>query len=145
MKAAALWIRLAKGYGRMLKEVQRLPRHGLTLPQFDCLAQLLRHPGGMTPSALSRSMLVTAGNVTGIVARLETRGLVARRAHPVDRRARVLTLTPRGRRVAAAEVSRHERHLERLLSPLGAPERARVARGLDRIRTALETPLRRSA
>lgn len=136
--AAAVWVRLAKDYGLVLREVQRVPRGGLTLPQFDCLAQLLRHPGGMTPSALSRSLLVTAGNVTGIVARLEGRGLLARRPHPTDRRAFVLTLTPKGRKLALSEVVRHEQSLERLFETLGGPERTRLSASLDRLREALE-------
>lgn len=145
MKAAALWIRLAKGYGMVLREVSRGAR-SLTLPQFDCLAQLLRHPDGMTAGALSRSLLVTAGNVTGIVARLQARGLVRRARDPRDRRAAILTLTPAGRRVAQAEVARHERLLERVFSGLPLAERARLARSMDRLRHALEPrPLKRSA
>jgi len=76
-QAAALWIRLVKCSGLILQRVRRLPaRSGLTLAQFDVLAQLLRRPGGMTSGELSRALLVTQGNVTGLVARLARRRLL---------------------------------------------------------------------
>ncbi len=144
-EAAGLWIRLAKCYGLVLREVSR-PRDGLTLPQFDCLTQLLRHPEGLTAGALSRALLVTAGNLTGIVARLRTHGLVSRRPHPRDRRSALLFLTSRGRRLALAVVPRHERRLQRLFAGLAGGERLRLRASLDRLRETLEPrPLRRSA
>ena len=75
---------------------------GLTLPQFDVLAQLLRHDGPMTASELSQALLVTAGNVTGILDRLKSRALIRRTVNPVDRRVRYLSLTGRGRQNRAA-------------------------------------------
>ncbi len=144
-KAAGLWIRLAKCYGLVLREVSR-PQQGLTLPQFDCLAQLLRHPEGLTAGDLSRTLLVTAGNLTGIVARLQARGLVSRKPHHRDRRAAFLFLTPRGHRLALIEVAHHERRLERLFTGLPPAERLRLGTALDRLRETLEPrPLRRSA
>ena len=144
MKAAAIWIRLAKCYGLVLQRVRTLPdRSGLTLPQFDALAQLLRYPKGMTAGELSHALLVTAGNVTGIVARLRSRGLVVRETRPDDRRTAALRLTPAGRRLALAAVLRHERHLENVFSKMPGPERTRLRRSLDRLRGSLE--LRRNA
>lgn len=142
---AALWVRLAKCYGLVLRAVlrdQTRRRAAVTLPQFDVLAQLARHPEGMTPGALSRALLVTAGNVTGIVARLAARGFLRRGPHPIDRRARWLVLTPRGRRLVRKEVARHERALARILAGLAGPGRARVLASLGTLRDALE---RRSA
>jgi DNA-binding MarR family transcriptional regulator len=137
--AAALWIRLAKCYGLVLREVQRDDgRFELTLPQFDVVTQLLRHPEGMTPSALSRALLVTAGNVTGIVARLVTQGLVERTAHPFDGRAAILRLTRLGRRKALAGVAWHERRLGDLFAGLRASDQGRLRESLDRLRAVLE-------
>jgi DNA-binding MarR family transcriptional regulator len=87
----------------------------LTLPQFDVLAQLHRRPEGMRPGQLTRELLVTAGNVTGIVARLEALNLVARRRVPEDRRAVRLRLTARGRRLMARAIPRHRREVGALL------------------------------
>ncbi len=137
--AAALWIRLVKCHGLVLREVRaRENGTGVTLPQFDALAQLLRHPAGMSPGALSDALLVTAGNVTGIVARLAARGLVTRDPRPDDRRAAVIRLTPAGRRLAGAKVARHERRLRRIFSVLPAADQGRITRSLDRLRASLE-------
>ena len=73
-QAAGVWIRLVKCHGLVMREVRRrVAQSDTTLPQFDVLAQLLRHPQGMTSTELSRVLLVTAGNLTGIVDRLEAR------------------------------------------------------------------------
>ncbi len=147
--AASLWVRLAKCYGLVLREVQRSSGNpGLTIPQFDVLAQLLRNPEGMTPSALSRALLVTAGNVTGIVARLQSQGLIERTSHPFDGRAAVLRLTREGKRRTLEGVAWHERQLGRLFSKLPTSEQLRIRDSLDLLRAAVEpkpatTPARR--
>ena len=69
--ALSAWVRLLKAHGLILREVRRALPGTLTLPQFDVLAQLYRRPDGMTPGELTRELLVTAGNVTGIVRYLE--------------------------------------------------------------------------
>jgi DNA-binding MarR family transcriptional regulator len=142
--AASLWIRLAKCYGLVLREVRSRGANDLTLPQFDALAQLLRHEGGMTAGALSRALLVTAGNVTGIVDRLEARGLVSRRTLPEDRRTVLLTLTPVGRRLATREVRRHERLLGRVFRGVPRDDQERLRAALDELRAALESQERRA-
>ena len=137
---ASLWIRLAKCYGLVLREV----RNGkalaeTTLPQFDVLVQLLRRPEGTTMSGLSRALLVTAGNITGIVKRLRSRGLIQARTLPNDRRAKVLRITAAGRRVAKAEIRRHERHLNNVFSAVTTGEQEGLRKSLDSLRTALES------
>lgn len=148
--AAGLWVRLAKCYGLVLREVQRDDgRRRLTLPQFDALAQLLRHPDGMTAGELSRALLVTAGNVTGIVARLEARGLLERVAHPTDGRAVILRLTPTGRAQARSGVALHERKLSRIFRGVPSTQQIALQHSLERLRAALErrarSPARRNA
>ena len=135
---AALWIRLAKCYDLMIREVRDLPaRSGLTLPQFDAMVQLLRRSDGMPAGELSRALLVTAGNVTGIIARLEERQLI-RSTRPQDGRFKVLTLTQRGRRMAQTEVRRHERRLNEIFSGLSPARRAKLRESLDALRRTLE-------
>lgn len=139
-QAASIWIRLAKCYGLVLQQVLRSQRTSrLTLPQFDALAQLLRHPRGMTAGALSRALLVTAGNVTGIIVRLQARRLVRAFADPDDRRVKRLRLTPAGIRLARAEVVRHERGLRKLFAAILPREHARLRKSLDRLKLALES------
>lgn len=137
--AASIWIHLAKCYGRVLQRVRRIEsRAALTLPQFDAVAQLLRRPEGMTAGELSRELLVTAGNVTGIVARLRARGLVSRTADPEDGRAAVLRLTPKGVRVARTEVDRHVHRLTPVFDGLSVADRGRIRRALQTLLQSLE-------
>src|SRR3546814_2805700 len=74
------------------------PEYGTTLPRFDMMAQLLRTPGGMKMSELSRHMMVTNGNITGITDQLEKEGLVERIKVASDRRSSLIKLTGKGRR-----------------------------------------------
>ena len=139
--AVGLWVRLAKSYGLVLREVRDAQGDSpLTLPQFDALAQLLRHPEGMTAGDLSEALLVTAGNVTGLVDRLVARGFVTRRASSEDARVRVVRLTAEGRRVATREVARHETLLTRIFDVLSPREQLALSLNLDRVRNSLENP-----
>ena len=70
----------------------------VTLPRFDLMAQLDRAPGGMTLGELSQRMMVSNGNVTGLVDRLVEQGLIHRRPSPKDRRAQLVSLTAEGRK-----------------------------------------------
>ena len=91
-------------------------RFGVTLPRFDLMAQLDKAPqkalggeaGGMTLGALSRRMMVSNGNVTGLVERLVADGFVERTPHPTDRRAMLVRLTRAGRRNFRAMAAAHE-------------------------------------
>jgi len=69
---------------------------GETLPRFDVMAALARQTTGMTMTDVSRHLMVSNGNVTGIVDRLVTEGLVVRIANAKDRRATFVRLTPKG-------------------------------------------------
>src|SRR4051812_19052198 len=70
-------LRIASCRNLLMRESRRsVERSGLTLPQFDVLAELARaEHAGFTFGELSRLLLVTAGNLTGIVDRLEADGL----------------------------------------------------------------------
>jgi DNA-binding MarR family transcriptional regulator len=95
-----LWLRLLTCEMLIETEVRRRLRDSfhVTLPRFDMMAQLDRAPNGMTLGELSRRMMVSNGNVTGLVDRLATQGLVKRRRSPSDRRTQFVSLTPEGRR-----------------------------------------------
>lgn len=134
----SLWLRLMKAYNLILREARRSVEPALTLPQFDVMAQLYRSPGGMTFVDLSRSLLVSAGNLTGIVRRLEAEGLVARETHESDRRAARLRLTAAGRRKISALMPRHARDIERLFSSMPRGETADLRRLLGNLTHLLE-------
>lgn len=127
--ALAVWVRLLKAHGLILRELRRRVPEDLTLAQFDVLAQLHRDADGMTSSALTRALLVTAGNVTGIVGRLSRGGLVERRPVPGDRRAARIRLTARGRQAMHRALPRHRRDVAALMSALPARDLV-VLRGL---------------
>jgi DNA-binding MarR family transcriptional regulator len=136
--ALAVWVRLLKAHGLILRELRQRVPEGLTLPQFDVLAQVQRDPEGMTSSELTRALLVTAGNVTGIVGRLARRGLVERRPVPGDRRAARIRLTPRGRQLMQRALPRHGRDVAALLSALRAPDLVQIRRVLGRLNRSLD-------
>ena len=136
--ALAVWVRLLKAHGLILRELRRRVPEDLTLAQFDVLAQLHRDAGGMTSSALTRALLVTAGNVTGIVGRLARLGLVERRPVPGDRRAARIRLTARGRQVMQRALPRHGRDVALLLAGLPARDLVQLRGVLGRLTRSLE-------
>lgn len=95
-----LWLRLLTCTTLIENEVRRRLRDNfdITLPRFDLLAQLDRTPDGMTLGELSQRMMVSNGNITGLVDRLVSQGLIRRRPSPTDRRVQIVSLTPEGRR-----------------------------------------------
>jgi DNA-binding MarR family transcriptional regulator len=99
-----LWLRLFTCKEVIESEVRRRLRESfaVTLPRFDLMAQLDRAPKGMTLGELSRRMMVSNGNVTGLVERLVEQGLISRRPSPSDRRAQIVRLTTAGRRLFRA-------------------------------------------
>ena len=125
-QALKLWLRLLACTNRIEAVIrQRLRREfGTTLPRFDLLAQLERHPRGLTMGELSQRLMVTGGNVTGITDQLEAEGHVRRAPHPEDRRAYAVMLTPAGRRLFRRMAATHERWIVELFSALGADDKA---------------------
>jgi DNA-binding MarR family transcriptional regulator len=79
-----------------------------TLPRFDLMAQLERHPEGLKMGELSKRMMVTGGNVTGITDQLVEEGMVVREDNPRDRRAYNVRLTDKGRGVFDGMAREHE-------------------------------------
>ncbi len=97
-QAIRLWLRLLACSTQIEQQIsQRLrTRFGTTLARFDYLAQLNRHPNGLRMKVLSRYLMVTGGNVTGLTDQLVSEGWVQREEDPDDRRALVVRLTPAG-------------------------------------------------
>ncbi|HEY1118048.1 MAG TPA: MarR family transcriptional regulator [Acidimicrobiales bacterium] len=100
---------------------------GLATNDFDVLATLRRWDRPMTPTELSRSVLVTSGTVTKRLDRLERRGLVRRTSRPDDGRGRLVELSPEGMRLADELAARHWANEERLLATLDDREREHLA------------------
>ena len=104
-----------------LREFLRV-RHGTTLPRFDVMAALHRRgqdrSAGVTMSELSRMLLVSNGNATAVVDRLEADGFVRRTHSEADRRTVFVGLTPAGFHLFAELAAEHEREVDRLLGGL---------------------------
>jgi DNA-binding MarR family transcriptional regulator len=110
---------------------------GITLPRFDLMAQLERHPEGLRMGELSKRMMVTGGNVTGIADQLEREELVARVPDPQDGRAFMLKLTPRGRTVFADMAAAHAAWMADLFRDVPAMDKAAMIALLDTMKRQL--------
>jgi DNA-binding MarR family transcriptional regulator len=119
-----LWLRLFTCTTLMEGEIRRRLRDtfNVTLPRFDMMAQLDRAPAGMTLGELSRRMMVSNGNVTGLAERLVAQGLLERRPSPTDRRAQFVNLTAEGRRTFRAMARTHENWIAEMFADLSADE-----------------------
>jgi len=135
-EALRLWLRLLATTTLMENRVRRLlqERFATTLPRFDLLAQLERAPGGLKMGELSRRMMVTGGNVTGITDLLEREGLVQRVPDPADRRAWRVRMTAAGRRTFKAMAEEHERWIVDACAGLDRTELATLRRLLGKLK-----------
>ena len=119
-----LWLRLlraARGIEGELRERLR-KEYAITMPQFDVMAALARKQGGMNMTELSRMLMVSNGNVTGIIDRLAAEKLVLRQAPATDRRAFIVRLTPKGASQFAVVARAHEGWVDELLADFDAAE-----------------------
>lgn len=126
-----LWLRLLKVVRGIEHQVRDNLRRDFdtTLPRFDVLSALSRHPGGLKMSQLSDVLRVSNGNVTGIADRLGDEGLVERVPVPGDRRAMILRITTAGQAEFARQAKAHEGWINEMLRDVSAEDaRAMAAR-----------------
>jgi DNA-binding MarR family transcriptional regulator len=133
-----LWLRLLTCSTLIEGEIRRRlrDRFDVTLPRFDLMAQLDKAPDGMTLSDLSKRMMVSNGNLTGLVDRLVTSGHLERRVSETDRRAQMISLTGAGReefRIMAAE---HESWIADLFGDLTQKEQKDLMRLLAKTKNS---------
>ncbi len=132
-----MWIRLMRA-SRLIEAVLRerlKTRFDTTLPRFEVLAALARASDGMTMSDISRALLVSNGNITGIVERLVSEGLADRTKREGDRRTSVIRLTETGQALVARMVEAHRNWIDELLGGLQDEE----VRGLVSTLNAFES------
>jgi len=144
-----LWLRLFSCKMLIEGEIRRRLRDNfdMTLPRFDLMAQLDKAPGGMKLGELSQRLMVSNGNITGLVERLVDQGLLDRQAAPNDGRAQLVKLTSEGRRLFRSMAASHEswiaetfadltvneiETLMRLMGKAKASARKAIARGENR-------------
>jgi DNA-binding MarR family transcriptional regulator len=113
--------------------------HGVNGGEFDVLATLRREgrPYRLTPTELSRALMVTSGGMTKRLAALEGRGLVRRERHPGDKRSTTVSLTREGKRLVDTILPEHVVNEERLLRDLSEADRADLARLLETLALSL--------
>jgi DNA-binding MarR family transcriptional regulator len=128
-----LWVRILRAARAIEAEVRERLRvqFDVTLPQFDVMAALERKSAGMTMTELSRFLMVSNGNVTGIIDRLVADKVVVRGAPADDRRAIIVRLTPRGLKQFTTMAKAHETWVDGLLSEFDAAEADTLIRHLD--------------
>lgn len=108
----------------------------MTLPRFDLLAQLDKASAGMKLGELSQRLMVSNGNVTGLVERLVAQGLVDRQVAANDRRSHLVKLTAEGRRTFRAMAAAHEIWIAEIFGELTASERAILMQLLAKVKTS---------
>jgi len=140
-EALRLWLRLLTCTNLIEATIRADLRRDfdVTLPRFDLMAQLYKHPAGLKMGELSQRLMVTGGNVTGIADQLSREGLVSREADPNDRRAWRISLTAEGRHVFAQMAERHECWVIGLTQGLTDAERGQLFRLLGRLKASVST------
>ena len=134
-----LWLRMLSCTVRVENTIRSRLRtaFGITLPRFDLMAQLERYPEGLRMGELSKRMMVTGGNVTGIADQLEREELVVRVPDPQDGRAFMLKLTPRGRAVFVEMAAVHEGWVADLFGAISPDDKAGMIALLDTMKRQL--------
>lgn len=128
-----LWLRLLKTTRLVEAELRERLRlqFQTTLPRFDVMSALYRAESGLKMSQLSRRLMVSNGNVTGIVDRLSEEGILIRQAVPGDKRAALVRLTQKGRKEFETQARQHEAWVSELLGGLDGATSASVAELLN--------------
>ncbi|MFC5429986.1 MarR family winged helix-turn-helix transcriptional regulator [Paraburkholderia denitrificans] len=134
-----LWLRLLTTTNLVQTELRRRLRieFDTTLPRFDLMAQLERHPEGLRMTELSRRMMVTGGNVTGITDQLEKEGLVVRDVDPGDRRSIAVRLTPAGRALFDRMAVAHEQWVVEMFGGLSLDDKSEMHERLGKLKQHL--------
>ncbi|WP_227815796.1 MarR family winged helix-turn-helix transcriptional regulator [Nitrogeniibacter aestuarii] len=137
--ALRLWLRLLACHNLIESTLRTRLRDEFdtTLARFDLMSQLYRHPEGLRMREVSRLLMVTGGNVTGLADRLVAEGMIERRDDPTDRRAYFLLLTDKGRDLFAQMARSHEDWVVSLLSSLDDDEQHELHDLLGKMKSLL--------
>lgn len=138
-----LWLRLLTCCNLIEGDIRGRLRteYETTLPRFDLMAQLQRAPEGMKMSELSRHMMVTNGNITGITDQLEKEGMVQRNKVLTDRRSSLIKLTPKGKRAFKRMADSHEQWIQDLFAGLSEKSRKCLFEALGELKLVAQTRL----
>ncbi|MGY9047799.1 MarR family transcriptional regulator [Puniceibacterium antarcticum] len=122
-----LWLQMLKAVRHVEGSLRERLRsgYGTTLPRFDVLAALHAEPDGMKMSELSQHLVVSNGNVTGVVDRLVSEGLAERQNVASDRRAFLVRITDKGRTLMNEMTEEHLRWIDKMFEDVSEPDAAR--------------------
>jgi len=137
--ALKLWLRMLASTTHIEAEIRRRlrERFDISLARFDYMAQLYRYRDGLKMRDLSRYLMVTGGNVTGLTDDLAHDGIVVRESSPSDRRAWIVRLTPKGRRQFETMAEEHEGWILELFAGLDAKTVQQLYQQLGQLRVHL--------
>ncbi|MDZ7344553.1 MAG: MarR family transcriptional regulator [candidate division KSB1 bacterium] len=133
-----LWVVLARCFNTFAHAL-KFEQGDLTLPQFGVL-EALAHLGPMKMCDIAGKLLMSGGNVTGVVDRLEQKGLVRRIVDTEDRRTFVIHLTAAGRKLIDDIFPRHALQIEKLTSALSAKEKGTLIALLKKLGHSIQRP-----
>ncbi|MFH1681304.1 MAG: MarR family transcriptional regulator [Candidatus Eisenbacteria bacterium] len=135
--ATETWERLSQCYQMTQKRARDALRDtGLTQPQFLVLTQIAEEEG-IPLTRIGENMLVTGGNITGIVDRLEREGLVKRKRDGKDRRIIRAFFTPKGKKLYTHAVPTYDRFMRQVFGDLGSGEVTRLHKTLENLHKGL--------
>ena len=142
-----LWLRLLTSSSLIESEIRhRLREHfNTTLPRFDLMAQLERAEEGLLLGELSRRMMVSNGNITGLAERLVQAGLIERNTLEADRRAVRVRLTAKGRRTFEEMATAHAKWIAELFGELSEEEQKAIWARLGKLKSSVLAVARRRA
>lgn len=138
-RALRLWLRLLTCSNLVETRVRSRLRSDFdcTLPRFDLVAQLDRHPEGLKMGELSRRLMVTGGNITGITDQLEADGWVERAGVENDRRAWRVKLTPAGKKAFRQMAAVHEGWIAELFEQWSDRDQEQLFRLLGKLKETI--------
>jgi len=142
-QAVKLWLRLYRPVSVMERELrsQFQREFGVSLSRFDALSALDRAPEGLLMGELSERLLVTNGNVTGLISRMLADGLVTRKAEATDRRSYRVTLTAEGRNTFTCMARAHAGWLSALLADLPRDSATQLSQHSEVLLRSLQTEM----
>jgi DNA-binding MarR family transcriptional regulator len=138
-----LWLRLLSCTKLIENEIRSSLRDSFdtTLPRFDVMAQLYRYPDGLRMGEISQLLMVTGGNVTGIIDQLVQDNLVERTTDPEDRRAYKVRLTQSGLTTFEAMALQHREWVHELTGGLEEGEQQELFNLLTHLRDSVNEKL----
>jgi DNA-binding MarR family transcriptional regulator len=145
--AVRLWLRMLSCTMVIEKRIKRglVEQFNTTLPRFDVLAALDRAEAGLSMSALGRALLVSNGNITGLVQTLVRDGDVTIAAAPGDRRTAIVSITPEGRTRFRAMAAAHHDWIADMFEGLTPSERDALMGQLDHLKRSIALAVSREA